>query len=494
VIAAIIQGAAIAFILAESAYHRWTESKRVEKKLPQEASIPRCDEGAPYPLIFGRVRVRAPIIVWTGASTFDFLDDGYWRLNMILVVGITMNDGSSTSRLHKVWIGDLGKAFFLNADGSPDPDPEVLIKIEEPASERFGPFCTYYDGNPSQDPGAGELGEMQTTEGVDIFQIPARVGKLTICLGKAGGGLTRHWSIGPTQAMAAHSFEASSYVSSSSYPARGADAQIGYDVNPVNILWDLLVAKLGKLGIPATYLDSASFAAAGTTLKSESFGLSFSFEESRSADELIQEILRHIDGAIDEDTATGKLVLTLVRPVDPAAIPHITRSNCDKLTNFVMAGWTGLPSSLRLIWTNRNKDYNDDTIVLHSQGNAVNQGETEELLVEMRGITELALAVKVADREAQARLRPIIKFRVLVGREFLRVVRGQAVKVTWSGPDLSGVVMRVADVNRGTIEDGKISLDLISDYHYSARGQVQVPLIDRLSDHLDDLEGADVIG
>jgi hypothetical protein len=304
--------------------------------------------------------------------------------------------------------------------------------------------------------------------------------------------LTRHWSIGPTQAMAAHSFEASSYASSSSYPARGTDAQIGLDMNPVNILWDILTAKLGKLGIPASYLDMASFSAAGTTLKGESFGLSFVFEDSMSADEMIQEVLRHIDGAIDEDTATGKLVLTLVRPVDPATIPHITRDNCDKLSNFVMSGYTGLQSSLRLHWTDRSRDYNDNTVIIPNQGNAVNQAETEELEMEMRGVHELALAAQVADREAQATLRPIIKCSVLVGREFLRKKRGDAVKLTWSNPDLSGVVMRIADVDRGTIDDGKIRLDLISDYFYSARGQTQVPAVDRWHDRIDDI--GDVIG
>lgn len=478
-------GVALAVIGAEYAYHRWFEHGPVDRSSPQGIQTPRVDEGAPYPMIYGRVRVRAPILVWNGASTFDYLEDSKWRLNMILVIGITMADGNGTTRLHRFWAGDLARTLLLNADNSEDPGPEELCHVETPGSELIGPFCTYYDGNPAQDPGAGELGQMQTDEGVDILHIPARVGRLTVCLGKAGGGLTRHWSVGESPSVPAYSFEASSYYTGSSYPAAGSDATIGLDCNPVNILWDLFVAKLGKLGIPEIYLDKPSFQSAGTTLKSESFGLSFSFEEAKSADQLIQEVLRHVDGAIDEDPSTGRLVLTLVRPVDPSTLLHVTKDNCDKLTNFVAAGWTGLQSSLRLHFTDRDRDYNDNTVIIPTTGNAVNQSETEELEVEMRGITELALATRVADREAQARLRPIMKCSVYVGREFAGLVRGNAVKLTWSGPDISDVVFRVVDVDRGTIEDGKIRLDLIQDYFYAARGESQEPLLDRANLHGD---------
>lgn len=476
-------GAALLFMGAEYAYHRWFEDKPVEKIKPQEVSIPRVDEGAPIPLFFGRCLVRGAVLVWTG--TPDRQTSGgvsYYRMNMIFVVGIPMGDGEGTNKLYSMWAGDRQ---FGGATESATKETELTFEISSVTgvddSVVIGSNVQFYDGNPAQDPGAGKLGALQIAEGVDVFQIPAYFGYFTVCLYTS----SQKWVIGTSPNVATYSFEVSSYCSKSSYPGPGTLSQVGVDSNPANVLWSVLVDKLGKLGIPTSYLDKGSFTAAAGVLQSESHGYSRSFESSQTADEIIQDVLRQIDGAIDEDPSIGKLVLTLVRPIDPATIPHITRDNCDKLTGFVMSGWTGLPSSLRFIYENRNKDYNDDTIVMHNQGNAKQQGETEEFAVEMRGCKEPALALKLADREAQAHFRPIIKCSVHVGREFLRLVRGNAVKLTWKNPDISGLVFRIANVDRGTIDDGKIRLDLISDFYYSLRGQAQVPLIDRLDDYKD---------
>lgn len=486
-----------AFSLIDYAYHRWWEDKPLEKILPQEVSIPRVDEGAPIPMFYGRVRVRAPILAWTGTPSRDLGNDlngwsagsEFYRMDMLYVVGIPMADGNGTTKMYSMWAGDrkFGGATEAAVKETPltwEIDPSS--GTESTDRGLIGQQVVFYDGNPAQDPGAGTMGSVQGIHGVDVFEVPAYFGYLTAVLYNSDSD---GWMIGSSPNVAAYSFEVSSYYSGGSYPAAGSDAAIGYDCNPVNILWDLLVCKLGKLGIPASYLDKPSFQSAGTTLKSESFGLSFCFESSQTADEIIKEILRHIDGCIDEDPSTGKLVLLLVRPVDPATLLHITKDNCDRLTNFVASGFADLPSSLRLAFTDRARDYADNSVPIPNQGNAIQQAETEEAAVEFRGITELALATRIADRESQARFRPIIKCSVLVGREFLRVVRGQAVKLTWTGPDISGVVFRVADVDRGTIGDGKIRLDLISDYFYSARGEVQQPLLDRANLHgnLEDL-------
>lgn len=479
-------GVALAFMGAEWAYHRWWESKPLQKIAPQAISIPRADEGSPVPLIYGRCRVRAPIIVWCGEPDRVLMSGIYgYRMNMFFVVGIAMAEGQGESRMYNMWAGD--KKFGggpWNVSASESQSIAIITEIAPSGTDStdavtIGSNLVYYDGNPIQDLSTSQLSGLQMAAGVSASQIPSYLGYVTALLFTS----SQKWVIGTSPQVAAYSFEVSSAYQLGDYPAPGVYSQIGYDCNPANVIWDLLVGSLGKLAVPSAYLDKPSFQAAAFKLYAEDHGYSRSFEQSQPAEQIIQDILKQIDGAIDEDPTTGKLVLTLVRPVDPATLPHITRDNCDKLTGFTMGGWTGLPSSLRFIYESRAKDYNDNTIVIHNQGNAVQQQEFEEAAIEMRGCKEDGLATRLADRESQALFRPIIKCRAVVGREFLRVLRGQAVKVTWSGPDLSGVVFRVADVNRGTIEDGKIILDLISDFYYSARGQVQIPVIEQLSDY-----------
>ncbi len=69
-----------------------------------------------------------------------------------------------------------------------------------------------------------------------------------------------------------------------------------------------------------------------------------------------------------------------------------------------------------------------------------------------------------------------MKFRALVDRSFVRVNPGDAIKVTWSGPDIAGLVFRVvAPPDRGTLENGTIALDLVQDAAYTYRQIAPLP-------------------
>jgi hypothetical protein len=48
--------------------------------------------------------------------------------------------------------------------------------------------------------------------------------------------------------------------------------------------------------------------------------------------------------------------------------------------------------------------------------------------------------------------------------------------VQWTDPDIANIVFRVAAVDRGTIDDGKIALDLLQDYFYVTRSQPPRPV------------------
>lgn len=480
----IVQLIEAGILIADFAYHRWQQAHAPrEKLLPQEVSIPRVDAGCPVPLIYGRVRVKAPILVWTDTPSRDLGAgvgiNGYpsgvtfYKMNMFFVVGIPFQSG--TTRMYNMWAGDRkfgggpwavgpGLAITTEISGSSSTDGTSDVGL-------VGSQAVYYDGNPAQDLGVEEAGVLMTASGVDIFQVPSYYDFLSIILYDT----TQQWTIGSSPNVAAYSFEASSYQDSHGYPAVGVYAAIGQESNPINVIYDLLTSDL-KLGLPASYIDFTSFQTAASTCYTEGNGYSRTIETTKPASEHIQEILRQIDGAIDEDPSTGKLVIKLIRAdYNPSTILHVTKDNCDKLTGFAMGGWTGLQSSVRLEYTNRAKDYADDNEISHNQGNATNQGETEELVVQMPGVCTQLLAANMARREVAATLRPIMKFRVLVGREFLRCMRGDPIKVTWNGPDIAGLIFRVADIDRGTIEDGKIALDLIQDYFYTYRSSTPVP-------------------
>src|SRR5436190_23064031 len=63
-------GIAAGFLTAKYIYEGFTQPKRKIKKLT-EIEIPRTDAGAPLPKIYGRCRVRQPILTWLGPVSFE---------------------------------------------------------------------------------------------------------------------------------------------------------------------------------------------------------------------------------------------------------------------------------------------------------------------------------------------------------------------------------------------------------------------------------------
>lgn len=463
--------AAIGYIVGDAIYHRLTDKPSVRDWGQRNFSIPLSDEGGtPVPLIYGRVRVRAPVIAWCRVNA---LSSPSTTVELLFVVGLPIADGRGANLVHGMWEGETKMTWTGTQTG--DGGPETHINCTGRG------FVETLNGNPAQT--LADPGDDDTTA-------PTYVGRIMLSHGIAEGDISGYrgrqlvflhdypssgWHVAGTDegasSLPVYSFEASSYYSNGSYPAAGLYAQVGQDGNAINHLYDLLVAK-HKLAIPTSLIDFASFQAAAYKLYTEGHGHSRCFEAQASASDQIQEILRQIDAAIDEDPTTGKVTIRLIRnDYDPTTIPHITKAHGYQIQNLVAGGWTNIPNRVRVKYRNRDDEYRDASVLSYNQANAVAQSDDNEVEVDMPGVCYESLAKGIANRELGWRSRPLMKLRAVVDRSFLSVVRGDAVKVTWSNPDIAGLVFRVGDVNRGDLENGRITLDLVQDASYVWRGQ-----------------------
>ncbi|GAG70262.1 unnamed protein product [marine sediment metagenome] len=68
-----------------------------------------------------------------------------------------------------------------------------------------------------------------------------------------------------------------------------------YDCNPAHAIWYILTTILE---LPSSYLHDASFLAVANTLSSESRGIAILFSTSKTAEDYIESILQHINGAL----------------------------------------------------------------------------------------------------------------------------------------------------------------------------------------------------
>jgi hypothetical protein len=474
-----------ALLLGDFVYHRWFDKPDNEKPLPiQEIQLPRTDVGAPVPLIYGQCRVRAPILSWANLEN-DV--GGTPLINAMFVCGIPFAGGGpgSQNRVIGMWGGE--KKFTWTGAQTGDGGPEAVITavLEDEGEGRVETL----NGNPSQEliadtenaddarTYAGRRMAETALTGLSAKDIPGYRGVVSAFLHELGAG--SGWRIDNGRNLPAYSFEVSSLVTSldaSKWPAAWPLSVIVQDSNPINVLYDLITGRRGKLGLPASVIDMPSFQAAAYTLWTESHGYSRCFDQAGEARALIREILEQIDGVLYEDATTSTLKIKLIRPdYDPTLIPVINSSNCSRLENLAIGGWSGLPNLFRLTFTNRADGYRDGSATASSIASAVGQdGKRREQALSMPGVHTQELADKLVEREAAYLSRPLIKCTAIVDRSFLRVNPGDPIKLVWRQPDISGLVFRVARVDRGSLANGEIKLDLIQDVFYVWRDRPPV--------------------
>lgn len=465
------------FLLGQAIYHRIYDDDSV--KVP-ESELPRTDEGTPVPILFGRYRVRSPILVWRGPAVYI---DGRLRMDVLLVLGLGFQYGLVRNRIHAAWASDAlmtgtgATVGALTGDGSHETPATVQV-IRGGVS--VNGQLEFLNGKPTQElvnvGGKTYAGDIMIESGMNENDIPGYRGVLSIALLDLGGDHDG-FDHGNGPGMPAYQVEASSFYQEVGAQPLGLFSVIGQDANPVSVIYEILTATLGKLGLPTSMIDLPSFEAAQYTLYTESHGYSRCFLERMSAADMIADVLRQIDGIVFQDHATGLIKIKLVRPdYDPNAIPHITRDNCVKLTGLAMGSRVNLINKVTVKYPNRAKEYAEDSATAQNMANAVGQsGQVAEEVIEYRGCCYSDLAETLAARELAARSRPVLKCRAVVNRSFLRVNPGDAVKLTWGAPDIAGSIMRVARVERGTLEDGAIVLDLISDVNYVWRNRTPLP-------------------
>lgn len=495
-----------ALLLGSWAYHRWLAPS--DSPNPQdEIQIPLTADGTPYPLIYGRCRVRQPILAWAGnaeavsVEDVSALDaDTYYQGAQYLYyseflfnigIGFEVFDGVQPSNaIHSIYAGDErlpdGPYSLLEPPANYSRLSELVGNgnyegvtspcfvwahydlAEEKGSEwEIGGLVEFLNGKYDQqlvDPTTPYAATTVAGERIgtisDPSEIPGFRGMLSVFL----GGRDNRWGLGSSGRMQAMSFEVASYPT-----LNFGSPTIGLEANPVDVLYDLLTGKRGKLGISQSLIDTTSWQAAADTLYAEGNGYSRAIPAARALD-VVREILAQIDGVIRPNYDTNKLELKLIRPdFKPADLLHITVDNCESVSLAEAFGWGTLPNRFRLTFQDRTINYQDNSATAANEGNAYGQSDAEELQIQMPGVCTLVNALKLVAREASIRSMPLMRLRATVSNAFRSLGVGDPVALSWPTLNISGAIFRVATPIRGGRDDNKIELNLIQDTGYTHR-------------------------
>jgi Putative phage tail protein len=241
-------------------------------------------------------------------------------------------------------------------------------------------------------------------------------------------------------------------------------ANISGDANPALAVYDLLTNVDYGLGIPGVRIDATSFSTAASTLASEGLGISMQFDTQASADQLIGEILRHCDGLLYTDPATGLWTIVLARGgYDPTTLPVLTVDNVLGTPDFSRGSWSETTNLVNIRYASRSANFTDRSIRAYDPANISVTGEVRPQSIDFKGISSETAAALVAIRVLKTLTYPLSKIKVVTNRTSWQFRPGGLFRFTWVPLGIINQVFRITRIGYGELTDGKITMDAVED-------------------------------
>lgn len=241
-------------------------------------------------------------------------------------------------------------------------------------------------------------------------------------------------------------------------------ANINGDANPALAIYDALTNIDWGLGVPPARIDPVSFTAAATTLATEGLGVSMQFDTQETADNLIGEILRHADGLLYTDPATGLWTLKLARADYVASsLPILTVDNVDLVRGYSRGSWQETTNSLALTFLSRLNNFNQRVVRAYDPANISVTNEVRPQTIAFLGISSEAAAGLIATRTLKTLTYPLAKITIEANRAAWSFRPGGVFKLTWVPLGIANQIFRITRIAYGELTDGKITIDAVED-------------------------------
>lgn len=420
--------------------------------------FPQAEEGSPIALALGKVRIRAPNSLWYG----DFrtkeitkkVKSGPFSSKRVTVghkyyvgydLGLCLGPDVRLRRFwidkKEVWAGDVGPG-------------ESAISISKPSlfggEEKGGGFSgtlRFYGGSFSQVRNAYLASKLDA-------DVPAYNGLAHLVFEQV--------YIGTAAQLRPMSFEVERYTNGLGLSS--LINRVGDDLNPMEILYQLLTSRWGGLDVEAGDIDVTSFNEAAKTLADEGNGMSLLVTRANGGKDAIDEVLRQIDGILYQDPVTGKIALSLIRhDYLVGDLPVFDTGNILAIRAFNRTSWEDTVNQVRVTYANRDRKYEKGVAMVQDMANINQQGRLRSTNISFPGCHSGTLAVKLATRDMTQLSVPLYKATLEVNRQAAQLRPGDPFVLSWPEYGLSQVVMRVQRFNLGELVDGRIVLEAVQD-------------------------------
>lgn len=456
--------------------------------------FPTATEGRRVPLVFGRVKIDAPNVVWYGdfeqiaitqdvdVSMFETVEQiiGFkYRVGMQFALCLGPVDA-----LKRIWINER-KVFDGTAEHLDviDIDRPNLFGGDDLGNGGIEAQLRFRSGTDDQTPSV-YLSEHQIIGG----NTPAYRG---ICY-LAPTDIFGNMYVGNSSNIAPWAFEVERYPDG---PADPGDKIVnGADANPSNVIYEILTNTDWGRGMDPADIDSSNFQSVAAILFDEGNGFSMLVDREIEAQELLTEVERQIDGRVIRDPETGKWIIVLARfdyVVDD--LPEITTANRIRLEEFTRGSWEDTTNAVRVDFADRNDKYKETFALAQDMANVrIQDGKNTPVQSNYPGVKNATLANSIAWRDLRALSYPLAKASVIVDGSFWNTKIGGMVAFTDEGigdGTINKLPMRVANVDlSGLVDNRGIQLDLIQDVFAFQAGAFSDPTNTEWEEPLDDLD------
>lgn len=487
-----------------------------------QLNVPRAEEGAPIPLLYGHVLVRSPNIVWfgnykalkhtrkvggfLGIGADDVVTHYTYRLSLHFSLGMA---GADFAIYKRTWLGN-NKILAKTVIGDGENYEESLV-VDNPRRSLRNPLVSSFVGDGEGFVNSGIVQNSKETIPTAIWYSP---GTFTQVFDSSGThpfgertfndqdctpygemlgdtaptgvisttpGMAKEYGADIAQFMPNYRGQVMVYAMMWGFnspnlelpafeviaPTASADMNFDTigdgDANPACVLYDLLTNPWGRMGLDTELIDLDSFQAAAETLEEEQHGFSMIIYNANQAGEIIAEILKQIDGVMYEDTGTRKIVLKLIRDdVDPEDLPTLDESNVQRVDSFSTSTWEETYNEVRVVYNDRDAGFVDRVAVAQDQASIVTDRK-RSATINFPGVSNRTLADKIAARELNAVSLPTASVRLTMNRDGFTLSPGDAFILSWDQYGIVSMQFRVQHVDFGTWDDNKVTIDAIQD-------------------------------
>lgn len=426
-------------------------------------SIPTAEEGRIIPVIAGKVKIDGPNVTWYGDLRVD-----------PITKKIKTGWFSSTKQTigHKYFMGM--QMFLCHAREDLDIH-EIRFGDKQPSNtrtEEAGGVVrfefddeNFYGGNEKE---GGITGTLRFYRGRDAQPANTYFGsQIGVPVAPAYQGfahaILEQLYLGTSSYIKPVGYIISSYPNT--LAVTGNKHKIGDDANPVCFLFEIINDPVWGLNINAARFNTARWIAAAERVFDEEYGISMIVNGGSSAEDLIDEILRHIDGVVYTDPETGLLEISLARAdYDVEAIPEFTPDDMVAAPKFSRASWSQTKNTIKVTYVERDNNFTESVVAQQDLANIQQrEGEIATEEIQFLGFSNWTAANRACARALKTMAYPLAKVSLSLNRTAWTLRPGSVFKLTWPARGLNGVVMRVIRIDYGNLKQNRVDIEAVED-------------------------------